>query len=75
MCDRYSYILPDSSLKSHRKRRKVINITIFHMLNLVVQNGVGLRKMNVKDIIFRLQRRRQQKHRQNAYYGPQRFAT
>ena len=24
---------------------------------------------------FRLQRRRQQKHRQNAYYGPQRFVT
>ena len=37
-CDRYSCILPDSGLKSP----KVIKITSFRTLNLIVQNGVSL---------------------------------
>ena len=40
-CDRCSCILPDSSLKLHRKRQKVIKIIVFRKLNLVVQNGVS----------------------------------
>ena len=40
MCDRYSCILPDFSRKSHRKQCK--GIKIVRMLNLIVQNGVGL---------------------------------
>ena len=35
-CDRYSYILPDSRLKSHRKPQKVIKIIVVCTLNLVV---------------------------------------
>ena len=48
MCDRYSCILPDSSLNSYQKRRKVNKIIIHRTLNLVVQNGVGLQNRTSK---------------------------
>ena len=51
MGDCSSCILPDSSLKLHRKCRKVIAIIVFHMLNLIVQNGVSLQNQPSKDII------------------------
>ena len=35
-CDCYSYILPYSSRKLHSKCQKIIQIVIFHTLNLIV---------------------------------------
>ena len=70
-CDRYSCILPDSSLKLHRKRRKVIKIIVFCKLNLIVQNGVGLQNRTSKTS-FPLTTSMSTKPRQNAHSGPQR---
>ena len=44
-CHHYSCILPDSSLKSHRKRGKVIKIIVFRT------KWHRLAKSNVKDIL------------------------
>ena len=46
--DRCSCILPDSSLNSHRKRRKIFKIIVFPTLNLVVQNGASLQNRTSK---------------------------
>ena len=43
-------VLPDSSLKLHRKRRKVFKAIVFRKLNLVIQSCVGLQNRTSKTI-------------------------
>ena len=51
MCDHYSCIFTNSSVKSHIKRCKIVDITVFCSLDKPVENDISLQKFESQNAI------------------------